>query len=1235
MQASHDNLGDTPNNPVMIELAVHADTQKYLVGTRSPGEVETLTIGPFCASESDCFLVLLRQRSDITNAFDVKNGVSVECFKVEVSVLVRLQSEALTSCHSSAVNDAIATHFKNIAERRDVTDVQKTEASTPPPPLPPLPSLRHSPDLRFLFVLAKASYLLIDVKLPFPKRCSAESAAAFCFYAQIFGFLFRSLRSVQKVHAQRSAWRSDVVLVAREAQLRLSVCLAGCHQQDKKREEGSEGLFAIRVWARRKRCGEQRARSEMAQRLAVEAVHERQTGEERRADDVPVDGQEDDESGGRLHDITQWIVEDPYASRCSGDGLRLSTLSLCETSDVDEGDPSPNPEGCVPPCASGKHQRKGFDIWPPCGEWEKNSSAPYCKRCVEQGVSTAQAAFSVSPFSTSHHCRSCGLRVCGSCLSPTLCHDDSFATLQHPEKKDLITDGRRLCKYCMEKYERVCRSSYLGVLMIIGRLNLYDIALLRGAPFWRDAGDMVLGEYRTVLHDCQRSIGDAKLRFPLGRLLMNSISLILSGSTKYSGSTDEEATTTPSSTLYLHREPALLLLRYLSENGLWRTNQFQKLLASVASIASSEQFTTCRTGFANVHRGAAIDEHHQHHRHLSSSLSHFRLFCSQSCVVMHPVHFTIKTLEYLVPGMQSLEVQRVMVSLIHTCIRTYGSAASIPHVSPTTLQHKRQKQQRQEPYHETECDRKDEEIDDSLPSLPTRPSVELDFLTASMLHLFYQQHFNGNVAVAQHVFGNLLIPMALHYRPSSVMIAISLGLHRSEAAPIGTFRPYMGSLSNTLDGEWWGSLSALLSFLLGVREATSMTSPLSMVAAYTAWIDEYCAHTHRVEVTVIADNGSSQQLEFVDLPSPMPYPFRPDITLRSVIRCTKDTTVKHSSCGVMWLRFSTAAVRDMTPYLRLEEGRLKELEWQFLFKADNVENDWIMCLCVRMFHRILTPYLTQPNHASHSTMETDGGQPLNLPSYDVFPVGTHTGIVERVRGCTAAHLKNNFATSISRLGPQGHFMFQQSAKIFILLNYLFDIGDRHSGNVMLCENGALVHIDFGYVLREKTLVERLSGTSIRIDDELLEPIRSSPYITVSGEDAESAFYASTADLYLRIHPHADLFCQLWRCRIPQELLSFHRDGWSRATTAEPSVAGTSTSLLPLAPYERQLADIFNQLFDRRTDPSFLRQQFISTMKGSVNACRLKDTTHTVSLKLQEVSSNVKGAFFKLNPWSKG
>lgn len=64
----------------------------------------------------------------------------------------------------------------------------------------------------------------------------------------------------------------------------------------------------------------------------------------------------------------------------------------------------------------------------------------------------------------------------------------------------------------------------------------------------------------------------------------------------------------------------------------------------------------------------------------------------------------------------------------------------------------------------------------------------------------------------------------------------------------------------------------------------------------------------------------------------------------------------------------------------------------------------------------------------------------------------------------------DIATFIKQRGKDAYTNFYASAKLFLLLSYIFSIGDRHQGNVMISSLGAILHIDFGLIFSEKTFV---------------------------------------------------------------------------------------------------------------------------------------------------------------------
>nr|CCC96030.1 unnamed protein product [Trypanosoma congolense IL3000] len=112
--------------------------------------------------------------------------------------------------------------------------------------------------------------------------------------------------------------------------------------------------------------------------------------------------------------------------------------------------------------------------------------------------------------------------------------------------------------------------------------------------------------------------------------------------------------------------------------------------------------------------------------------------------------------------------------------------------------------------------------------------------------------------------------------------------------------------------------------------------------------------------------------------------------------------------------------------------------------------------------------------------------------------------------------------------------FLCSAKFFILLNYIFAIGDRHRENVMVHPSGAIFHIDFGMLLTRRTLAERVTSSYVRFDFDLEECANYFMMNTTTSEataeeqreDMCAKFIVGAADWFLEVRSYAGIINQL-------------------------------------------------------------------------------------------------------------
>ena len=174
-------------------------------------------------------------------------------------------------------------------------------------------------------------------------------------------------------------------------------------------------------------------------------------------------------------------------------------------------------------------------------------------------------------------------------------------------------------------------------------------------------------------------------------------------------------------------------------------------------------------------------------------------------------------------------------------------------------------------------------------------------------------------------------------------------------------------------------------------------------------------------------------------------------------------TFKHQSTTTTPTSTSTSSTSTSTS-LSTDNSKM-------LIKSEDVRTDLIMLNCIRTMDLILKRELLED---------------LNLLSYNVLPTSPDTGIVEFVQNAltieeiqrkygsyikyfeamSRKEFKRNPTRLYSNILQEMRIRFMKSLAGYSVATFLLGVGDRHTKNMMVTENGTYFHIDFGYVLGE-------------------------------------------------------------------------------------------------------------------------------------------------------------------------
>ncbi|KAJ9564821.1 hypothetical protein OSB04_000787 [Centaurea solstitialis] len=164
----------------------------------------------------------------------------------------------------------------------------------------------------------------------------------------------------------------------------------------------------------------------------------------------------------------------------------------------------------------------------------------------------------------------------------------------------------------------------------------------------------------------------------------------------------------------------------------------------------------------------------------------------------------------------------------------------------------------------------------------------------------------------------------------------------------------------------------------------------------------------------------------------------------------------------------------------------------------------------------------------------EAGLPLWLRPYEVLVTSSYTALIETIPDTASLHsiksrypdiesLRDFFVAKYQENSPSYKLSqrnFAESMAGYSLVCYLLQVKDRHNGNLLLDEEGHVIHIDFGFMLSNSPGGVNFESAPFKLTRELLEVMDS------DAEGVSSEFFD-----YFKVlkfcHVYVGIFSCLW------------------------------------------------------------------------------------------------------------
>ncbi len=172
----------------------------------------------------------------------------------------------------------------------------------------------------------------------------------------------------------------------------------------------------------------------------------------------------------------------------------------------------------------------------------------------------------------------------------------------------------------------------------------------------------------------------------------------------------------------------------------------------------------------------------------------------------------------------------------------------------------------------------------------------------------------------------------------------------------------------------------------------------------------------------------------------------------------------------------------------IQDNKLKsnKIEKKFILKTDsNLRKEHIVSSLIIILQNKL---IQQMNRGRIDTFEP-------IPTYKIIMINSEIGVIEFLENCLTLKninsknytlqnyiLDNNKDSRIKTIKER----FAKSLAISSCLSYVLGLGDRHASNIMVSNNGHIIHIDYGYILENPIHSTIVNNPIIRISNEMID-----------------------------------------------------------------------------------------------------------------------------------------------------